>query len=189
MLGGGLLVREESAMTTMHPGEERMSLPVTTTGYALGPDDGEAIWFGGGIGLLRATGEQTEGRYTAYELRVPRGFGPPQHTHADEDEFFIVLEGRVRLQHGQEVVEGTAGSFAYTPRGVSHAFMIDSAEARLLLFFGPAGVERFFREVGTPATTVGPPPADLPPFDREAAIAIMARHGQTVVGPPLPLPG
>jgi quercetin dioxygenase-like cupin family protein len=172
-------------MSTIRP-EARMSLPSTTSGYALGPDDGEALWFGGGLGLLRATAEQTEGRYAAYELRVPKGFGPPQHSHVNEDEFFVVLDGVIRLQHGGEVIEGAAGSFAYTPRGVSHAFMVDSDQARLLLFFGPAGVEEFFREVGTPAETFGPPPAHLPPFDREAAVEIMARHGQTVVGPPLP---
>jgi quercetin dioxygenase-like cupin family protein len=168
--------------------EPWMSLPSTSTGYALGPDDGEALWFGGGLGLLRATAEQTEGRYAAFELRVPKGFGPPQHSHANEDEFFLVLDGRIRLQHGAEVIEGTAGSFAYTPRGVSHAFMVDSDEARLLLFFGPAGVESFFREVGAPAEELGPPPADLPRPDPQTAMAIMARHGQTVVGPPLPPP-
>lgn len=99
-----------------------MPLPPTTGGYALGPDDGEALWFNGGTGLLKATADQTEGRYAAYELRIPRGFGPPLHVHANEDEFFLVLSGEVHLQHGDDVVEGVPGSLAYTPRGVAHSF-------------------------------------------------------------------
>jgi quercetin dioxygenase-like cupin family protein len=108
-----------------------MSLPQTTTGYALGPDDGEAMWFNGGLGILRATAEQTEGRFTAYELRIPKGFAAPLHSHKNEDEFFIVLSGEVRLQHGDEVLEAVPGSFAFTPRGIRHSFHVDSDEAKL----------------------------------------------------------
>lgn len=167
-------------------GSARMSLPRTTFGYALGPDDGDAVWFNGALGLLKATAEQTEGRFTAFELRLPRGFAAPLHVHNNEDEFFLVLSGEIRVQHGDEVIEGMAGSLAYTPRGISHSFHVDSQEARLLLFFGPAGVEEFFREVGTPARSFGLPPADEPVPDRDTIIEIMSRHGQTVVGPPLP---
>ncbi|HSK90724.1 MAG TPA: quercetin 2,3-dioxygenase [Euzebyales bacterium] len=162
-----------------------MSLPDTTDGYALGPDDGEALWFNGGLGTLKATAEQTHGRFAAYELRIPKGFAAPLHSHANEDEFFIVLAGEVRLQHGDDVVEATAGSFAYTPRGVGHSFHVDSDDAKLLLFFGPAGVENFFRDVATPARWFGPPPADEPRKDRDTLLELMARHGQTVLGPPL----
>jgi hypothetical protein len=38
-----------------------MSLPQTAGGYGLGPGDGEALWFNRGLGLLKATGDQTEG--------------------------------------------------------------------------------------------------------------------------------
>ncbi|HEX2030485.1 MAG TPA: cupin domain-containing protein [Actinomycetota bacterium] len=164
----------------------RMSLPPTTSGYALGPDDGEALWFNGGLGLLKATADQTDGRFAAFELRLPKGFASPIHLHEAEDEFFLVLSGEVRVQHGDEVAEGVAGSLAYSPRGVSHGFHVDSEEARLLLLFGPAGVENFFREVATPARSFGPPPPDEPVPDRDTLVQIMSRHAQTVVAPPLP---
>ena len=45
---------------------------VRALGDALGPDDGEAIWFNGALGLLKATAEQSEGRFTAFELRLPK---------------------------------------------------------------------------------------------------------------------
>ena len=117
-----------------------MSLPDSHGAYALGPDDGEALWFNRALGLLRTTSAQTEGRFAAFELRPPKGFAAPLHAHRDEDEFFIVLAGELRLQHGDKVVDASAGSFAYTPKGVGHSFHVDSDDARLLLFFGPAGV-------------------------------------------------
>ena len=173
-------------MTSKTPVTARMSLPQTTTGYALGPDDGEPLWINGGLGILRATADQTEGRFAALEFRVPKGFAAPLHVHKSEDEFFLVLSGEIRLQHGDEIIEGVAGSLAYTPRGVGHSFHVDSDEARLLLFFGPAGVENFFRDVGKPAGSLDLPPAGEQFLDREEIVAIMSRHGQTVIGPPLP---
>src|SRR3954452_5692870 len=84
-----------------------MSLPETSGAYALGPDDGEALWFNGALGLMRATAKQTDGRFAAFELRPRRGFAAPLHSHQNEDEFFLVLAGQVRLQHGDEIVRRT----------------------------------------------------------------------------------
>jgi quercetin dioxygenase-like cupin family protein len=137
-------------------------------------------------GAAEGHATQTDGRFAAFELRPRKGFGPPLHSHKNEDEFFIVLEGELRLQHGDEVVEGSSGSFLYTPRGVGHSFLVDSDEARVLLFFGPAGVENFFRDIATPARELTQPPGDEPVPSREQVIEIMARHGQTILGPPLP---
>jgi hypothetical protein len=139
----------------------RMSLPRTSSGYALGPDDGEALWFNGGLGL------STQRRTSSSSCSRAR-----------------FASGTVTM-----VIEGTAGSLAYSPRGISHAFHVDSPEARMLLFFGPASVEGFFREAGTPARSFGPPPAGEPVPDRDTLIEIMSRYSQTVVGPPLPPKG
>jgi quercetin dioxygenase-like cupin family protein len=163
-----------------------MSLPQITDGYGLGPGDGEALWFNGGFALLKATGDQTDGRFAVMELRAPKGFASPLHIHRAEDEFFVVISGEVRVRHGDEVIDAVAGSVVYGPRGVPHAFHVDSAEARLLLFFGPAGVEGFFREAGKPARSPGLPPAGEQFLDREALKEIGSRYSQEFVGPPLP---
>ncbi len=163
-----------------------MSLPRTTGGYGWGPGEGEALWFNGGLGVLRATADQTEGRYAVLELLAPKGFASPLHIHRKEDEFFVVLSGEVRVQHGEAVIEAVAGSVVYGPRGVAHAFHVDSAEARLLLLFGPAGVEGFFRECGKPARSLGLPPADEQFLDKQALTEIASRYHQEFVGPPLP---
>jgi len=163
-----------------------MSLPRTTGGYGLGPGEGEALWFNGGLGVLKATGDQTEGRFAVLELLAPKGFAAPLHIHRQEDEFFLVLSGEVRVQHGDQVIEAVAGSFVHGPRNVPHSFHVDSAEARMLLFFGPAGVEGFFREGGKPARSLGLPPTDEHFLDKQALMEIASRYHQEFVGPPLP---
>ena len=166
-----------------------MSFPRSTGGYGLGPGEGEAIWFNGGLGILRATGDQTEGRFAAMELLAPKGFASPIHIHREEDEFFVVLSGEVRVQHADDVIEAVAGSLVYGPRNVPHGFHVDSAEARLLLFFGPAGIEGFFREAGKPARTRGLPPSGEQFLDKQALTEIASRYAQEFVAPPLPPKG
>ena len=163
-----------------------MSHPPANGGRGVEAVEGEALWFNGGLAILRATGDQTEGRYAVLELLAPKGFASPIHVHRREDEFFVVLSGEVRVQHGEGVIEAVAGSVVYGPRDVPHGFHVDSAEARVLLFFGPAGVEGFFRDGGKPAGSLGLPPADEQFLDRQALKEIAGRYDQEFVGPPLP---
>jgi quercetin dioxygenase-like cupin family protein len=163
-----------------------MSLPGTTGGYGLGPDEGEALWFNGGLGLLKATADQTDGRFAMMDLLAPKGFASPLHIHRREDELFVVVSGEVRIQHGEAVIEAVAGSVVYGPHDLAHGFRVDSPEARMLLFFGPGGVEGFFREGGKPAGSLGLPPADEQFLDKEALKEIGSRYDQDFVGPPLP---
>src|SRR5262245_52853604 len=163
-----------------------MSLEGGSRSYAMAPEEGEALWFNGGLGLLKATTDLTGGRLTVLELLAPEDFASHLHIHRAEDEFFVVRSGEVRLRHGDEIVEATAGSLAYGPRDVPHAFRVDSDEARLLLFFSPGGVEGFFREGGKRAGAVSLPPPGEEFIDREALMAIGARYQQEFVGPPLP---
>lgn len=163
-----------------------MSLVQTSNGYALGSDAGEAVWFNGGLVLLKATGAQTGGTFGAIELRARKGFASPVHIHEKDDELFVVLSGEVRFQLGEVVTEATAGAFVYGPRDVGHAFRVDSPEARLLLIFGPAGTEGFFREAGKPAPSVEVPSQEEVFLDREALMEVAARYHQRFVGPPLP---
>lgn len=163
-----------------------MSIGQSNGAYIIGPDEGEALWFNGGLAVLKSTADQTEGRFTVMELLTPKGFVAPFHVHREEDEFFVILSGEVRFQLGEAVVEAVSGSLVYGPRNVGHSFHVDSPEARLLFFFGPAGVEGFFREAGKPARARALPPLDEQFVDRQELIAIASRYGTDIVGPPLP---
>lgn len=162
-----------------------MSLGGMSSSYTMAPGEGEALWFNGGLGLLKATTDLTGGHFAALELLAPKDFASPLHIHHAEDEFFVVLAGEVRLRHGDSIVEATAGSLVYGPREVPHAFRVDSDEARLLLLFSPGGVEGFFREGGKPAGEVSLPPPGEKFVDRETLMEIGARYQQEFVGPPL----
>ncbi|MCQ8186072.1 cupin domain-containing protein [Parvularcula maris] len=66
---------------------------------------------------------ENEDGLTFYEFRVlPRSAGAPPHTHTHEDEFFYVVSGTVQFLNGEQVVEGTPGTFAALTRGHPHAF-------------------------------------------------------------------
>lgn len=59
------------------------------------------------------------------------------HAHADEDELFLVLAGRLRIELRDGVVELGPGQMAVVPRGVEHR-PVAAGEVHVLLF-EPAG--------------------------------------------------
>jgi len=154
-----------------------------------GPDEGDGIWLLGGLYTFKARGVETAGAYSLFEVRGQ--VAAPRHFHEREEEAFYVVDGEVTLALGDKTIEGTAGTFAFVPRGIEHAFTIESREARLLLFVTPgnAGHEDLFTEMGELATAhvVPPPPSGPPDVERLAAIA--ARHGTSIVGPPIGIDG
>lgn len=144
----------------------------------VGPGEGTTIRGPvGGPLTFKVRGEQTDGRMTALENVIPPGEGPPLHRHADEDETWQVLEGRLRFRLGDDLHGAPAGTFVFVPRGVPHCFQnIGDAPARILVIFTPAGMERFFDRLA--ALDEG---SDLPEAFRSIGLDV----GMDVVGPPL----
>ena len=66
-------------------------------------------------------GDRTGGRLSLVEHPLePRALGSPLHTHRDEDEYSVVLEGQVGAQiGGQTVVAGPAALPPWPARTVS----------------------------------------------------------------------
>ncbi|HKZ20603.1 MAG TPA: hypothetical protein VJQ57_10870 [Acidimicrobiia bacterium] len=95
------------------------------------------------------------------------------------------MTARFASNSGERVIEGETGTLVYGPRSVPHAFMVDSQEASLLLLFGPAGVEGFFRRAGKPAPSISLPPADEQFLSRDELKSIAGEYGQEFLGPPL----
>jgi mannose-6-phosphate isomerase-like protein (cupin superfamily) len=60
------------------------------------------------------------------------------HDHAGEDEMFLVVKGRFRMEFRDQTVDLEAGEFLIVPRGVEHR-PVAEAEVEVLLF-EPAGI-------------------------------------------------
>ncbi|MEX3957076.1 cupin domain-containing protein [Trinickia sp. EG282A] len=74
-----------------------------------------------------------------YQFKVVKILGDfVWHTHADTDETFIVLEGRLRIDFRDRSIELRAGEMAVVPKGVEHKPYAES-EVKMLLI-EPRGV-------------------------------------------------
>lgn len=152
--------------------------------YSLGDREGQpARWWLGGHVAVKARAADTDGRFCQIEFSDPCGNAPPVHVHHWEDETFYVLEGLVTVFLGDSRIDASPGEFVFMPRDVPHSYLVQSARARALVTYAPAGVEEFFIEMGLPVTDPDQPPAPVVP-DHDVFAREMARYGVELVGPP-----
>ena len=91
-----------------------------------GPGEGRTLLVGGGDYVTYKTrSDETGGAYFCFEVSTTPGFGPPLHTHAYR-ELFYVLDGEYEftLQRGDELetIVATAGTSISVPPNVPHTF-------------------------------------------------------------------
>jgi quercetin dioxygenase-like cupin family protein len=162
--------KEEKAMST--------AVPIIRS-----DGEGERRWFaGGGVHIMKATAEETDGAFLLVEDRMAQGKTTPLHTHPNLDETLIVLEGEILVYaEGTEHRVGPRG-VAVAPRGVAHAFMVTSESALILALQTPGSGEAFYREASEPATAETDP--GRTDWDRLRAAA--ERHPDIIqiLGPP-----
>ena len=121
------------------------------TAFHLPADTGPSYWGPGDRCTFLVTGAQTNGGYFIIEAIIPPAGGPPPHIHQRDEESFYLLEGTLDIRLGDKKLKATTGDFVQIPRGTVHAFRnAGSTTARMLLFFSPAGMDRYFEEVLEP---------------------------------------
>jgi quercetin dioxygenase-like cupin family protein len=138
------------------------------------------VWYGGVRVVVRVRAEASDGRLRAWESEESLGTALPLHIHTREDEQVMVLTGEVTFHVGDRVHRLVAGDTLSLPRGVPHAHVITSPQARLLTIATPGGFERLFTELGVPALRGTAPP----PVDTNALAEAVSRLGVRIVGPP-----
>ena len=146
--------------------------------------EGERRWFLGTLATIKVAGEAVDGRFALIEFLFPQHASPPRHTHP-QDESYIVLDGRLTIEAGEQRFTLQPGATAVVPMTVPHTFRVDSESARVLVLSTPAGLERMIRDGSVPALAPTLPPPDTPRPSPEELAATFAAHGQVTVGPPL----
>jgi quercetin dioxygenase-like cupin family protein len=143
--------------------------------------EGTAYWMLGGLYEQKASSDETGGEVVIFEMTLPAGAGPPQHTHPGGESVYV-LEGKVRYHIEDEVYEGGPGSFFYIPAGTWENFE-PITEMRILVVYSGAGADAFFAEAAEPAQKRElPPPPDSEP-DVAALLAVAEKHGMKMRAP------
>src|ERR671937_1813008 len=131
----------------------------TTVRHVLGPQEGESVnLFALGVRFM-IDGATTGGAFSLVEHPLPpRALGAPVHTHRNEDEYTYVLEGRIGVQLGDEVIEAGPGELVLKPRGIPHAFWNAGDEpARLLELISPGAFDQYFADLAPILSADGEP--------------------------------
>jgi quercetin dioxygenase-like cupin family protein len=153
-----------------------------TSVQATDPD--RLIWSFNMLMDVKATAEETGGALSVLDTWLTPAANPPMHVHHDEDEAWFVLEGELEFfGAGQEPRLAGPGDFVFGHRSVPHRFEVRTPEARVLVLGTPGGADRFFREMGEPATAAVLPAPRQPDVERVAAIG--ANHNIEILPPPL----
>ncbi|WP_198410615.1 MULTISPECIES: cupin domain-containing protein [unclassified Cryobacterium] len=99
-------------------------------------------------------------------LLAPRTLAAPIHRHSREDEYSLVLAGRLGVfEDGDEVV-ASPGDLVFKPRGRWHTFWNAGEEPlRVLELIVPGGIEQLFRQLAEPGGEYDP--VTLPPLAAE----------------------
>jgi mannose-6-phosphate isomerase-like protein (cupin superfamily) len=76
----------------------------------------------GSVYTVKISGDETQGRYSLWEIGVPLNNGPPLHKHSKEDEAYYILEADFSFLYGDKETRGGKGQFVYVHRGRFHTY-------------------------------------------------------------------
>lgn len=158
---------------------ESLSGPSATFAHLAG--EGDRRWWLGSLAIIKATADQTGGRFTLVEVRENEGEAP-LHVHHREDESFWVIEGEIEFQVGGDSVSAGPGSFVFGPRDVPHRYTVKKGPARMLFLFTPGGFEELLRATSEPAGEGRIPAEGEGMPDLDALPDVARRYGCELLG-------
>lgn len=131
----------------------------------------QTVWMPGGVRTeIHLVGEDTDGVFCLLVDDPPAGWSLPAHRHRDEAETIHVIDGEFEMQIDGRHVLLAQGVSVHIPAGVVHSGRnIGQRAGRRLLLFSPAGIERFFMDIGTDTPDAQTDPA--------RALASATKHG------------
>lgn len=102
---------------------------------------------------VKATTEDTGGRFSLLEVTLARDI--PRHVHHAADECVYVLDGILEVEFDDRVERATAGMFVLLPQGIPHALRCASTPPpKVLQISSPGGWECYLEDLFEAGPTV-----------------------------------
>ncbi|WP_370327903.1 cupin domain-containing protein [Euzebya sp.] len=151
----------------------------------IAPGSGHHLHFLNHLATVKVSAGEL-GAMSAIEFTAPRGFGPPLHRHRDEDELFVMLDGRIDCTAGARRLTAEEGAVVMLPSGVPHTFQVLSDTARFICVTASrTAAPTFDRMVVALGVATDVPTIPTAAYIDAAHVAdVCAAHGIDVVGPP-----
>ena len=90
------------------------------------------LFAGGGLHLWKLLAEDTGGAFFLFEDTMVKDKTTPLHLHPEAHEMTYVVDGEIEVQADGQHSRVRTGGMSFVPKGVAHAFIVVSAEARLI---------------------------------------------------------
>jgi quercetin dioxygenase-like cupin family protein len=126
----------------------------------------ETLWYFGGLRIIKALGERTNGSCKIFEYREPAGTYISSYAPYQEDTAFYIVEGEAIFSSGGTTIHATPGTFLFLPRNVSFRYQVTrSGSARILTWTTPMGFAHRVMSMGNPGQALVLPTPHI--FERE----------------------
>lgn len=126
---------------------------------------------------LKLRSSETADGIMMFEETLPTGTRSVFHLHHDSDEVAYVLRGEITFMIGARITVGGAGTCAFIPRGVQHAWKATGTETgRVLFLYTPAKAGGLIEEQQRTGRKFAA-------MSKEELADILDRHGWEIVGP------
>ena len=137
---------------------------------------------GGGLHTWKLLADDTGGAFFLFEDTMLKDKTTPLHLHPEAHEITYVLDGEIEIQADGKRDRVRSGGMSFVPKGVAHAFVVVSAEARLITIQSPGAVgQAFYRGASDPALDDALDIVDIPRLQTAAA---HNPRGIKLLGPP-----
>ena len=109
-----------------------------TRAVVVRPGEGRKV---GNVEFLALSGDTPRFNLSVLTM-APGRHGPPAHVHDAEDDAFLILDGELTFELGDETIVASAETFVLVPPGVRHTFANHTdAPVRILNVHAPAGFD------------------------------------------------